>query len=70
MKSSNHFAKEELKEIIDHSFKLMSCGYFSGLNLLKSKRRLPVQSIIVHFLHDDKKHIDFVRKNLDGKVII
>ncbi|MBI4155108.1 hypothetical protein HY498_03415 [Candidatus Woesearchaeota archaeon] len=51
------FTMEEFKQVIRRAKELIKRGYFTGINLIQSTKPLPESSIIIHFLHDSKRHI-------------
>ena len=58
------FTMEEFKQVIRRAKDLIKKGYFTGINLIQSTKPLPESSIIIHFLHDSKKHI----KSIESKI--
>ena len=67
---SNKFTLEELATIIGHGQQLVSHGYFTGFNLIKSENPLPEESIIIHFLHDSDLHLEYIKRKLTMPFVI
>ncbi len=61
MIQSKEFSKAELKAILSHVSRLAQRGYFTGINFISSEQPLPSSAILVHFLQDSEKQIDYVR---------
>ncbi|MBW2974006.1 hypothetical protein KY346_06490 [Candidatus Woesearchaeota archaeon] len=55
---TKEFQEDEFRQVIERSKELIARGYFTGINFLQSEEPLPTNSIIVHFLHDSKQHLD------------
>ena len=64
------FTWDEFRQIIDISRELIKRGYFTGINLLRSDSPLPKSSIIVHFLHDSKTHLNQITSKLNSDYLI
>ena len=57
------FDVEDLQEIRKHAHNLISRGYFTGFNIVRSNSTLPSAAIVLHFLHDNQAQIDYVIQN-------
>ncbi len=55
------FSHEEFSQVIEKSTELIRRGYFTGINFLQSESNLPQNSVIIHFLHDSKNHLDEIK---------
>lgn len=54
------FSDEETKEVVKNALGLMRKGFITGINLIKADKALPTTSVIIHYLQDSNKHLDFV----------
>jgi hypothetical protein len=60
----NDFGAEEIKEISKRTMQLIICQYLTGINFIRSEIELPKTAVIIHYLHDSEKQIDFVLDEL------
>lgn len=65
MIKSNEFSDIEFREIFVHANKLFNNGYFTGINFIKSNEKLPDESIIVHFLHYNRSHLEKIVREVN-----
>ncbi|MBW2997395.1 hypothetical protein KY349_03590 [Candidatus Woesearchaeota archaeon] len=54
------FSEEEFQGVVNHSVRLIDRGYITGFNLISSQEELPQAYILIHFLHDNRKHARFI----------
>ncbi|MCK4670556.1 MAG: hypothetical protein KAT43_05115 [Nanoarchaeota archaeon] len=64
------FNDVEFKGIILRAKDLIKKGYFTGINFLQSDSILPDSSVIVHFLHDSKKHLEAIENDISRDHLI
>lgn len=68
----DRFVEADLQEIRRHAHDLISRGYFTGFNIVRSHESLPSAVIMLHFLHDSQEQINHVARNsglIDFKVL-
>lgn len=61
MIQSKEFSNVELEAILSHILRLAQRGYFTGINFISSEQPLPTSVILVHFLQDSARQIEYVR---------
>ena len=66
MIKSRDFSEEEYGTILRKGIELIQHGYFTGVNFIQSSNPLPKESIVIHYLHDSQRHIDYLRPKLFG----
>ncbi len=57
------FSATDLQEIMRHAHNLITRGYFTGFNIVRSPKSMPSAAIMLHFLHDAQDQIDYVTRN-------
>lgn len=75
MKDAKHFktmdfSEEEFRQIAQISKRLIARGYFTGFNMMQSDKELPHNSVIVHFLHDSREHINNIERRITREHIV
>lgn len=65
------FSQEEFNLILQRSQKLIRKGYFTGVNFLQSENVLPRERIIIHFLHNSRRHIEdmLAKGSFSGEIV-
>jgi hypothetical protein len=63
--SEDKFSYDETKQVVEKSKELIQRGYFTGINFTKSNQSLPKTSILIHFLHDSKKHLKYIEPSIN-----
>lgn len=61
-----NFNEEEKKEVFRNSVNLMREGLITGVNFIQSEKSLPETSIILHYLQDSGKHLEFVIEKINS----
>ncbi|VVB81770.1 Uncharacterised protein [uncultured archaeon] len=56
------FSAIDLQEIRRHAHNLITRGYFTGFNIVRSSKSLPSAAIMLHFLHDAQDQIDYITR--------
>ncbi len=60
MMQSKEFSNVEVESILGQVSRLAQRGYFTGINFIASEQPLPSSAILVHFLQDSERQIDYV----------
>ena len=62
---TNSFSKNEYDYIMKIARNFIINNKITGVNLIQSEKSLPKSSIIVHFLHDNKDHLNYLIEKIN-----